>query len=102
MLLKKIKDDPQTRFWVTKCRYCGSTFIKFQNATKYCSDKCRDYSTLEHTEKRVRKHRKKHRSQTDSYWGLGSGYLHGTPKSDFEDEHKSIMSEYRRLKLPAK
>lgn len=102
MLLKKIKDDPQTRFWVTKCKYCGSLFIKFQNAAKYCSDKCRDYSTLEHTEKRVRKHREKHRSQTDDYWGLGSGYLHGTPKKDFKAEHKAIMRERRRLKLPAK
>ena len=102
MLFKKIKGDPQARFWVATCNYCGSTFIKFQNATKYCSRKCRDYSDLEHTEKRVRKHRRKYKSKTDKYWGLGSGYLHGKPKSDFHDEHKAIMFERRRLKLPAK
>lgn len=102
MLLKKIKGDPQTRLWVATCKYCGSTFIKFQNATKYCSSKCRCYSDLEHTEKRVRKHRKKYKSKTDSYWGLGSGYLHGTPRDDFEDEYKAIIVERRRLKLPVK
>lgn len=102
MLLKKIKGDPQTRFHVAKCKYCGSTFIKLQNATKYCSDKCRNYSNLEHTEKRVRKHRRKYKNKTDTYWGLGSGYLHGTPKKDFEEEHESIMVERRRLKLPIK
>ena len=102
MLLRKIKGDPQTRFYVSTCQYCGSTYIKFQSATKYCSDDCRKYSDLEHTEKRVQKHRKKFKSKTDKYWGLGTGYLHGSPEACFEAEHQAIMSEYRRLKIPAK
>ena len=101
MLFKKIPGDPQARFYTSKCKYCGKPYIKFQNATKFCSDTCRYYSDLEHTEERVRKHRKNH-SKTDNYWGLGTGYLHGTPKNDFEDEHAAIQSEYRRLKIPAK
>ena len=102
MLLKKVKGDPQTRFFVSICEYCGSPFIKLQNATKYCSKKCRGYSDLEHTEKRVRKHRRKHKNKSDNYWGLGSGYLHGKPKSDFKAEHDAILWERRRLRLPAK
>ena len=103
ILYRKVKGDPQRRFYTVKCDYCGKLFIKFHSATKYCSDKCRNYSNLEHTEERVRKHRRKHRSKTDDYWGLGSGYLHGTPKTDWREEHKAIQTEQRRLKLiPAK
>ena len=98
MLFKRIKGDPQARLYDSRCEYCGSLFIKFAPATKYCSDKCRHYANLEHTEKRVRKHRLNH-SKSDKYWGLGSGYLHGKPKSSFNDEHKSIINEMKRLKL---
>ena len=101
LLYRKVKGDPQMRFYTKKCSYCGKLFIKFQKATKYCSDICRHYSDLEHTEQRVRKHRRNH-SKTDSYWGIGTGFLHETPKSCFEEEHQAILMERKRLKIPAK
>lgn len=102
MLYWKEGDDPQMRFYLSHCEYCGALFIKFQNRTTYCSPECRYYSDLEHTESRVRKHRKKYKNKTDDYWGLGTGYLHGTPRNDWNDEHQTIMMERMRLKIPAK
>lgn len=62
MLLKKeIKLDDgtiQTTFYVSKCKYCGKTFIKFQNKTLYCSTECKCRSTQDNKAKYQRKRRK--------------------------------------------
>lgn len=98
MLLQKIKDDPQTRLYVSTCKYCGSTYIKFQSATKYCSATCRYYSDLEHTEKRVRKYRKKNQVSFNSKW-IGTGHLGNHTSNDWEKELLLISREKKRLKL---
>lgn len=62
MLLKKnikYKDGTiQTQFYVTKCKYCGKRFIKFQNKTLYCSTECKCKSTQDNKAKYQRKRRK--------------------------------------------
>lgn len=97
MLLRKIKDDPQTRLYVSTCKYCGSTYIKFQNASKYCSDTCRYYSDLEHTEKRVRKYREKNQGSINSKW-IGTGYLGSHASKDCEKEILLISREKKKIK----
>lgn len=100
MLLRKIKGDDQTRFYVSTCKYCGSTYIKFHNATKYCSDECRHYSDLEHTESRVRRFRRKLKSQGLSVnnW-LGTGLLGQHYSGDEIQELRYVRSEKRKLGL---
>ena len=102
MLLKKqikLKDTTiQTQFYVTKCKYCGKTFIKFENKTMYCTDKCKYYSTLEHTNKRVRKHRRNDTIKHSSKW-IGTGHLGHHTSGDWETEKLLIVRERKRLKL---
>ncbi len=81
------------------CHYCGKEYEKKYNTQKYCSDKCRKYGHMEKTVERVRKYRKTHRSKTDSYWGLGSGYLHQHMQQDLQKEHNCIQNELKRLKI---
>lgn len=62
MLLKKtdyLKDGTiQTTFYLSKCQYCGKTFIKFQNKTLYCSTECKCKSTQDNKAAYQRKRRK--------------------------------------------
>lgn len=103
MLLKKdIKLDDgsiQTRFYVSKCNYCGKTFIKFQNKTLYCSDDCKKYSNLEHTCERVRQFRKRYKNVTQNNNWIGTGHLGNHTSGDWETEKLLIFRERKRLKL---
>lgn len=62
MLLKKtyhLKDGTiQTTFYLSKCKYCGKLFIKFQNKTLYCSTECKCKSTQDSKAAYQRKRRK--------------------------------------------
>lgn len=98
MLLKKIKNDPQTRLYVSTCKYCGATYIKFQSASKYCSATCRHYSDLEHTEKRVRRYRRKNQDSITNKW-IGTGHLGSHASKDWEKEKLLISREQKRLNL---
>lgn len=103
MLLKKEIKYPdgtiQTGFYISKCKYCSKNYIKVQNRTMYCSDKCRQYSRKEQKESYNRKYRLKYNNKSDTYWGLGSGYLGEHRHADFEKEISAINMERKRLKL---
>ena len=58
MLYEKIKGDPQMRFYLSKCKYCGSVFIKFENKTMYCSADCKCKMNQDNKAKYQRKRRK--------------------------------------------
>ena len=48
----------QTCFATYKCKYCGKTFIKFENKKMYCSTECACKSTQDNKAKYQRKRRK--------------------------------------------
>lgn len=47
----------QTGFALRKCKYCGKHYIKLQNKTLYCSQKCRDKATQDNKAK-YQRHRR--------------------------------------------
>lgn len=97
MLLKKnikCKDGTiQTQFYLSKCKYCGKLFIKFQNKTLYCSQECKCKSTQDNKAKYQRKRRKSIReghlisNETEK---LGTTY--------FPKKIGSWIEEQRRIK----
>lgn len=101
MLLKKIKDDPQTRFWVTTCKYCGSTFIKLENATKYCSKHCRDKATQDNKANYQRKRRRKIRNGeliSNETEKIGTFYFSKKINS-WEDETCQVKNAKRKSRI---
>lgn len=58
MLLKKTLNDPQTQFYISKCKYCGRVFIKFENKTGYCREACRTWAVREQKARYQQKRRK--------------------------------------------
>ncbi|WP_305554581.1 hypothetical protein [Methanobrevibacter sp. V74] len=62
MLLKKSYEcsdgSIQTCFATYTCKYCGKTFIKFENKKMYCSIECACKSTQDNKAKYQRKRRK--------------------------------------------
>ena len=102
MLLKKIPGTSQTRFYVSKCRYCGKPFIKVENRSTLCSYKCRVKSQQDSKAEYQRKRRKAINDGTlisneTKQLGTSTVYLSKGIKSTFEDEHLVILKEKRRV-----
>ena len=84
------------------CQYCGKEFIREHNSQVYCSDKCRHYAYLERFTKYSRKRRKSIRNKelvTNERNVVGTNYLSGKRREDFDEEQKAILKEMKRLKL---
>lgn len=100
MLFRKIKGDPQLRWYISKCKYCGTTYTKTQNRTMFCSNECRTKSKQDSKAKYQRKRRKLIRdreiiSNERNY--IGTGLLSKHANKDFKKEHHSILKECRRI-----
>lgn len=100
MLFHKIPGDPQARFYISKCKYCGTKYVKTENKTAFCGDECRCKSKQDSKAKYQRKRRKLIRdgelvSNEAKY--IGTGYLSKHPQNDFKDELASILKEKRRI-----
>lgn len=96
----KSKYDNTVTFHVNKCSlvrqcpYCMRLYIVTQHQQKFCSRKCykehrRDYKARWKREKYTPK----------PYERLGTGYLKGKPKQDFDKEQKAIENELRRMRI---
>ena len=104
MLLKKIPGDPQTRFYVAKCKYCGKLFIKVTNRSTLCSYDCKVKSNQDNKAKYQRKRRKLINdgvliSNESNQLGTSTVLLSKTIKDNFKDEHSVILKEKRRVGL---
>lgn len=100
MLLKKTLNDPQTRFYVSHCKYCGQLFIKTHNRIMYCSNECRCYALKEQKAIYQQKRRlliKNGELISNENRELGTTFLSVHPKSDFILEEKAIKRELKRI-----
>ena len=95
----KLKDGTiQTQFYIKKCLYCGSIFIKFENKTLYCSEFCRCKSNQDNKAKYQRKRRKLIRAGvliTNENNKLGSFYFPKTT-GNWTEELKIIKNAKRK------
>lgn len=87
---------------LTKCKYCGNTFVKTHNRQVYCSEICRKNGRLEQKANYQRNYRLKVKKgliilNESQKYGLGSGFLSSHKKSNFELEFKAIRRERNRL-----
>ena len=103
-MFKRIPGDPQARFYLGKCRRCGKLFIKFENRSTLCSDKCKNYNTQDNKAKYQRKRRKLINdgflvSNETKQIGTSTVRLSKSIKSDWEEEHSVILAEKRRVGL---
>lgn len=100
MLLKKTLNDPQTRFYISKCKYCGKLFVKTHNRKEYCGENCYNFSRKEQKAKYQQKRRlliKRGELISDENKELGTTFLSPHAKSDFKIEHKMIQRELKRI-----
>ena len=88
---------------IEKCRWCGKLYIKKNNAQKYCSTYCKQEAKRETDRAYINKHNKRtcYNTRIKNIVELGSL---GTSSSfhrrkTFEEEYRSIRSEFRMLKL---
>lgn len=102
MLFHRIPGDPQARFYISKCKYCGTKYIKIENKTGFCSQECRCKSIQDSKAKYQRKRRKLIRDGelvSNERVYIGTGFLSKHANSDFKREHASILKECRRLNV---
>lgn len=104
MLFKRIKGDPQARFYIGKCKRCGKPFIKLENRSTLCSYKCKQLNTQDNKAKYQRKRRKLINdgvliSNETKQMGTSTVYLSKGIKPSFEEEHTVILKEKRRVGL---
>lgn len=104
MLFKRIKGDPQARFYVGKCRRCGNLFIKLENRSTLCSLECKNLNTQDAKAKYQRKRRKLINdgvlvSNETNQIGTSTVLLSKNIKPTFEEEHLTIQREKRRVGL---
>ena len=104
MLFRRIKGDPQARFWVAKCSRCGRPFIKVENRSTLCSYKCLQLNTQDNKAKYQRKRRKLINdghliSNESNQVGTSTVLLSKNIKPTFEEEHHHILREKRRVGL---
>ena len=100
MLFKKIPGDPQLRFFVSKCKYCGKDYIKLQNKTGLCSDECRHKSNQDSKARYQQKRRLliKHGELVEYDKELGTTFLSGHALVDnWNHEHQRILAEKGRV-----
>lgn len=88
---------------IEKCSWCGTLFIKRSNAEKYCSSQCKHEASLESKRKYINKRniKKIYNTRIKNLTTLGSLGTSSSyhMKPDFEEEHKSIRTELKMLKL---
>lgn len=104
MLFKRIKGDPQARFYTSKCRRCGRLFIKFTNRSTLCSDECKTSNNQDNKASYQRKRRKLINdgvliSNETKQVGTSTVLLSKHIKPTFEEEHSVILREKRRVGL---
>ena len=92
---------------MAKCKWCGKLFEKQHNNQVCCSEECQKERNREASARSSHKHYHKHKYRNVSvkaWTTLGSKGTSCTskPKDDYEKEHKSILSEMRRLGLHTK
>ena len=90
MLLKKTLNDPQTQFYISKCKYCGRIFIKFENKTMYC----RIWAIREQKAKYQQKCRKLISNELRE---PGTTFLSQHALSDFGLEERTVKRELKRI-----
>lgn len=103
---------------VIKCKYCGKYFLKLEkrdNRRVYCSEECKryykqDYNNQQYYQKKKKRDEfklysmkenkyNKEFNQDDTYWGIGNTNISGRIGEDFDNEHKKIRNEMKRLKI---
>lgn len=100
MLLKKTLNDPQTQFYISKCKYCGRIFIKFENKTGYCREACRTWALKEQKAQYQRKRRlsiKNGELISNETREPGTTFLSQHALSDFGMEEKTVKRELKRI-----
>lgn len=96
-----------TKNKLSKCKWCGRLYIKEYNNQACCSRECQDKLTAENSAKSSMRHYYRHKLGNTSRKAITSLGSKGTsstskPKDDFYEEHKSLLSEARRLGLDIK
>ena len=102
MLLKKTPEDPQTKFYISKCKYCGRIFIKFENKTCYCRDACRTWAKKEQKAAYQQKRRKLIKEGvliSNENNRLGTTFLSEHRNPDFNVERNNLRNEAERIGL---
>lgn len=103
---QKLRYDQQNRKVddeiIVNCSYCGKPFTRKHNSQIYCSDVCKNYAIMETHAEYQRSRRKSLRnkelvSNENNY--VGTNYLSGKRREDFDDEQAAILKEMKRLKL---
>ena len=100
MLLKKTLNDPKTRFYISKCKYCGRVFIKFENKTGYCREACRTWAVREQKAKYQQKRRKLINDGeliSNELREPGTTFLSQHALSDFGLEERTVKRELKRI-----
>jgi len=92
---------------LAKCKWCGKLFEKDHNNQACCSKECQDKLTAENSAKSSRKHYYRHKignTNKKAITSLGSKGTSSTckPKGSFDEEHRSLVSEARRIGLDIK
>lgn len=100
MLLKKTLNDPQTRFYISHCKYCGQPFIKTHNRIMYCSNECRGYALKEQKAIYQQKRRlliKNGELISNENRELGTTFLSQHALDDFGLEERTVKRELKRI-----
>lgn len=92
---------------MSKCKWCGKLFVKEYNNQACCTRECQEQLTRENSAKSSMKHYYRHKinnTNKKAVTTLGSKGTSSThhPKETFEEEHKSLMREAKRLGLDIK
>ena len=90
-----------------KCKWCGKEFTKKYNNQVCCCRECQDKRNQEASARSSMRHYYRHKIgnvNKKAITSLGSKGTSSTskPKEDFEEEHKSILSEAKRIGLDIK
>lgn len=89
---------------MAKCKWCGKLFEKKTNRQICCTRECQENRNRELTAKRGMKHYYRHKVGNVSKKAITSLGSKGTscttkPKETFEEEHKSLVNEAKRIGL---
>lgn len=93
-------NDPQTQFYISKCKYCGRIFIKFENKTGYCREACRTWAVREQKAKYQQKRRKLINDGeliSNELREPGTTFLSQHALSDFGLEERTVKRELKRI-----
>lgn len=102
-----LKRSKSNNKMISTCKWCGKEYEKQHNNQACCSKECQDNLTRENSAKSSMRHYYKHKvgnTNKKAITSLGSKGTSSTtkPKESFEDEHKSLVNEAKRLGLNIK